>query len=143
MLVKQYSLSQDEYNYWEKLKNVSQNVGGLYDVTPMTISSNIKCMNNPDEIILGYFSVSAVSQKRLFIKERFQGIPNFYYSCPGDTVYGGPNVPIEGLGSYVWVIIDQSYSLTNPYRVVTYSKECADCTTRGTTTRPSFWDEQY
>jgi hypothetical protein len=140
ILVKQYSMSRDEYNYWEKLQNVSQNVGGLYDVTPMTISSNIYNPYNPDEIVLGYFSVSAVSEKRLFIKEKFQGIPNFYYSCPDDTVWGGANVPIEGLGSWVWVIQDQSFSL-NPFRIITYSKECADCTTRGTTIRPSYWIE--
>ncbi len=143
ILVNQYSLSQDEYSYWEKLQNISGNVGGLYDVTPMAIPSNIRCLNNPDEIILGYFSVSSISQKRLFIKERFLGMPNLYSQCPGDTIYGGPYVHIAGLNSYVWVIEDQSFSLSNPFRVVTYSKECADCTTRGTTARPSFWGEQY
>jgi hypothetical protein len=141
ILVKQYSMTRDEYNYWEKLQNVSQNVGGLYDVTPMTISSNIRNLYDPDELILGYFSVSAVSEKRLFIRDKFQGIPNFYYNCPGDTVFGGSFVHIEGLGSYVWVIEDNTGSISNPFRVVTYSKECADCTTRGTTTRPSYWIE--
>jgi hypothetical protein len=141
ILVKQYSMSQDEYNYWEKLQNVSQNVGGLYDVTPITIPSNIHNVSDPDEIILGYFSVSAIAEKRLFIKDKFQGIPNFYYNCPGDTIYGGTNVIIEGLGSWKWVIEDQTGNIMNPYRVISYSKECADCTTRGSTTRPSYWIE--
>ncbi|OFY62550.1 MAG: hypothetical protein A2V64_08505 [Bacteroidetes bacterium RBG_13_43_22] len=139
ILVRQYSLNQDEYNYWEKLQNVYGNVGGLYDVTPMAISSNIHNQNDPDEMVLGYFSVSAMSEKRLFIKERFDGMPSLYNNCIGDTIFGGSNVHIEGLNAYVWVIEDQSFSFTNPYRVITYNKECADCTTRGTATRPSFW----
>jgi len=139
IFVNQYSLSQDEYNYWEKVQNIYMNVGGLYDVTPMTIASNIHCINDPDEIIMGYFSVSAVSQKRIFIDESFEGMPNLYNNCAADTVFGGPNVPIEGLNSYKWVIIDQSGMFSNPYRVITYAKECADCTTRGSKTRPSFW----
>ncbi len=32
--VNQYSLNYDEYLYWEKLKRVTQDVGGLYDVVP-------------------------------------------------------------------------------------------------------------
>jgi Domain of unknown function (DUF4249) len=139
ILVNQYSISEDEYNYWEKLQNVSENVGGLYDVTPMTISSNIHCLNNPDEIILGYFSVSAVSQKRIFIDEKFEGMPNLYNNCACDTIFGGAYVPIPGLNSYVWVIVDNSGSFSNPYRVITNSKDCADCTTRGTAAKPSFW----
>ena len=141
IMVKQYSLSQDEYNYWEKLQHVYENVGGLYDVTPMVIPSNIRSLNDPDEIILGYFSVSAVAEKRIFIDERFEGMPFLYNNCPADTVYGGSNVPIEGLNSYAWVIEDYTYLLDGPYRVITYAKECADCTTRGSDVRPSFWSD--
>jgi hypothetical protein len=139
ILVKQYSLSQDEYNYWEKLQNVYENVGGLYDVTPMAIPSNIRNQYNPDEIVLGYFSVSAVAEKRLFIDEYFAGMPYMYNNCPADTIYGGSYVFIEGLNSYVWIIVDHTYDIANPYRVITYSRECADCTTRGTSVKPSFW----
>jgi hypothetical protein len=139
ILVKQYSLSQDEYNYWEKLQNVYENVGGLYDVTPMAIPSNIHNPYNNNEIVLGYFSVSAIAEKRIFIDEQFAGMPYLYNNCPADTIWGGSYVPIEGLNSYVWVIEDNTYNPGNPYRVITYSKECADCTTRGTSVRPSFW----
>ena len=139
ILVKQLSLTLDEFNYWEKLQNVYENVGGLYDVTPMAIPSNIRNEYNPDEIVLGYFSVSAVSEKRIFIDELFSGMPYLYNNCPADTIWGGSYVHIDGLGSYVWVIDDHTYEIGNPYRVITFSKECADCTTRGTSVKPSFW----
>ena len=136
ILVNQYSLTEDEYYYWEKLKNISQNVGSLYDIIPANVNSNIVCTQDPSQKVLGYFSVSAKSSKRLFIDEYFSGQQNFYSMCIKDTIWGAG--PIQGLGVYLWVLDDQSQSRP-PFRVMTELKSCADCTTRGTTTKPLFW----
>ena len=136
ILVNQYSLNAEEFIFWEKVKNVSENVGGLYDVTPMAIPSNIRCIEEPDQPVLGYFSVSSVARKRIFIKDTFLGSPNYYSICPGDTIYG--NGPIPGLGVYVWVIVDHSTD-SPPWRVLTEYQNCADCTLDGTNLKPSFW----
>ncbi len=136
ILVNQYSLSEREYNYWEKLEDVTQNTGGLYDMIPSALTNNIQCLNLPDEIILGYFSVSAVSQKRLFIQDRFHGLPYLYQKCLGDTVWATGDTYIPGLNEYVWIIEDY-YS----YKIITKYKDCADCTTRGTTVKPPFWGQ--
>lgn len=137
ILVNQYSLNESEYDYWEKLQNVSGNVGGLYDITPMAISSNITCNEDRNETVLGYFSVSAISQKRIFIEDKFQGIPNFYSYCPTDTVYGRGK--IQDLNIYVWVIEDYLDAET-PFRVTTQYRECADCTVQGSNVKPAYWD---
>jgi len=136
--VNQYSLNEQEFDFWQRMLNLSQNVGGLYDITPMAIPSNIINENNPAETVLGYFSVSAVSQKRLFIDERFMGLPNFYTYCATDTLYG--RLPEEGLNVDYWVIEDYGNEIP-PYWVITTYRECADCTTKGTTVRPDFWDD--
>jgi hypothetical protein len=137
ILVNQYSLNESEYNYWEKLQNVSGNVGGLYDITPMAIASNITCNEDQTETVLGYFSVSAISQKRIFIEDKFQGIPNFYSYCPTDTIFGKGK--IQDLNISVWVIEDYLDAET-PFRVITSYKECADCTVKGSNIKPAFWD---
>ncbi|NLJ42192.1 MAG: DUF4249 domain-containing protein [Bacteroidales bacterium] len=139
LLVNQYSLNEDEFNYWEKLQNVSQDVGGLYDVIPASIPGNIFCVEDPAERVLGYFSVSGKSSERIFIKETFRGLINLYRQCPVDTIYG--NKPIPNLNSSVWVIVDEPYSMP-PYKIITDKKYCADCTTRGVTIKPDFWDEE-
>jgi hypothetical protein len=139
ILVNQYSLNESEYDYWEKLQNVSGNVGGLYDITPMAISSNINCNEDRNETVLGYFSVSAISQQRIFIQEKFEGIPNFYSYCPDDTIFGRGKIP--DLNISVWVIDDQLGS-EPPYRIITRYKECADCTVKGSNVKPVFWDNQ-
>jgi hypothetical protein len=138
MLVSQYSLNEDEYSYWEKLQNVAEQVGGLYDITPASIPSNVYCIGNPNDKVLGYFSVSAVSSKRIFIKDFFAGQINLYRECPADTILG--RGPIPGLNISVWVIEDNSGD-TPPTRVITYTRGCADCTVRGTNVRPDFWNE--
>jgi hypothetical protein len=138
ILVNQYSISEDEYIYWEKLKNISEQVGGLYDITPSSIPSNIWCIEDPNEKVLGYFSVSSVSSKRIFIKDRFTGIIDLYNACIADTVFGGG--PIPNLNLYVWVIID--HPLPPPsYKVLTRTKGCYDCTVRGTNIKPIFWKD--
>lgn len=142
ILVNQYSLSEDEYAYWEKLQNISEQVGGLYDITPASVPSNIWCVENPGAKVLGYFSVSASSSKRFFIKDRFLGIIDLYNSCISDTVFGGGSIP--NLNLYVWVIIDHMIPPI-PYRVLTRVKGCYDCSVRGTTIEPVYWrdDKKY
>lgn len=140
MLVNQYSMTEDEYAYWEKLQNLSEQVGGLYDIIPSAIPSNIYCLEDPNQKILGYFSVSGKSSRRLFIKDNFAGIytPYTNAACIADTIFGGG--PIGFLGTYVWVIVD--HPLPPPaYRVLTRTKACYDCTLRGTDIRPDFWDD--
>ncbi len=138
ILVNQYSLNESEYDFWEKVQNISQNVGNLYDVSPMAIRSNIKCCDNPEETVLGYFSVSAVTQKRLFIKDHFFGLPVYFLFCATDTLTG--MLPETGLNTDYWVIEDYGDEPL-PFWVITTLRECADCTTRGTSVMPSFWQE--
>ncbi len=137
ILVNQYSLSQDEFDYWEKLQNVIQDVGGLYDIIPASVPGNIFCVENPTEKVLGYLSVSAKTSKRIFIKDYFSGIVNLYGGCIEDTLYQST---VPNLGITVW-ILEQSYPPLPPMFVVTGNKGCADCTVRGTVIKPAFWDE--
>jgi hypothetical protein len=138
ILVNQYSLNEDEYLYWDKLQRITQEVGSLYDIIPSSVPSNVYCINNPGEQVLGYFSVSATTSKRFFIKDHFYGLAKPYSndSCIADTVWRGAYIP--NLGYTVWVLIDNS---RQGYQVITYTRGCADCTTRGTTTRPAYWND--
>jgi len=138
MLVKQYSISAGEYEFWEKIRKISQNVGGLYDKTPVSVQGNISCVTNPSEIVGGYFSVSAVSVKRLFVNEKFSGQPTFYSYCATDTIYG--TLPQEGLNTSYWVIEDYANEVPS-WWVTTEYRECGDCTSEGTREKPPFWDD--
>jgi Domain of unknown function (DUF4249) len=143
ILVNQYSLNEEEYIYWEKIQNIAVQVGGLYDIIPASVPSNISCIESPAEKVLGYFSVSAVSSKRLFIKDKFEGIVDQYAKCVSDTLFDGPDY-IEGLGISVWTLFDiipAPFSGKPRVRILTETKGCADCTVRGTTVKPVFWTD--
>jgi hypothetical protein len=137
-LVTQYSISEDEYNYWSKLQSITQQVGGLYDIIPFYIASNIYCKDNADLKVLGYFSVSSAKSKRIFVKDNFRGLANpySYDACIADTVWNNAYIP--NLNISVWVLIEHSMP---DYKVITYTKGCADCTTRGTLLEPAFWHD--
>jgi hypothetical protein len=143
ILVNQYSLNEDEYIYWEKIQNIAVQVGGLYDIIPASVPSNIRCIEYPAEKVLGYFSVSAISSKRIFIKDKFEGIIDQYADCVSDTLLDGPDY-IEGLGISVWTLFDiipTPFSGKPRIRILTETRGCADCTVRGTTVRPVFWTD--
>jgi hypothetical protein len=138
ILVNQYSLGEDEYLYWEKLQNTVEQVGSLYDMTPSSIPSNIKCIEKPAESVLGYFSVSSVKSRRIFIKDQFRGMPDLYNDCENIVV---PYFdPIPSLNLTTWLIIDHPEPPPG-YKVLTVHKGCADCTVRGTTLEPDFWND--
>ena len=150
ILVNQYSLNEDEYLYWEKLKKTSEQGGGLYDLIPTFIPNNINCIEDPSKKVLGYFSVSAVSSKRIFIKDTFSGLNDYtYYNCITDTLYRRgnlwlydtisfpPTVAVEG--SY-WIITDNS-DKKPPNRIITTKRECVFCSLRGANIKPAYWDD--
>jgi hypothetical protein len=135
----QYSLSQNEYNYWENLKNFSDDVGGLYDMIPANVPGNITCITHPEEKVLGYFSVSAKVSKRIFIKDYFAGQINIYKDCASQKIEN-PGF-IQGVGAYIWILERNDFARP-PYVVLTSDKGCVDCTVRGTITKPDFWEDK-
>jgi hypothetical protein len=136
LLINQYSLNEDEFSYWERLRKVTEEVGSLYDVTPSFIPGNLTCVEDPSQDVLGYFSVSAKSTKRAFISGYYKGLVNLYTKCPSDTV--NDLVGVADLNKKIWVI-EYNGMVSPPVYVLTNQKGCADCTVRGTRTKPSWW----
>lgn len=136
ILVNQYSLNYEEFVYWEKIKSLSDNTGSLYDITPASIANNLYCVNDPNEKVLGYFSVAGKSSKRMFVNDEFSGIVDLYNECPVDTVYGYGE--IDRLGTSFWVIETDMIGMLQ-FRVLTDNINCADCTVRGTNVKPDYW----
>jgi hypothetical protein len=138
ILVNQYSLNREEFEYWEKLQKFTDQVGGLYDIIPASVQSNIMCIENPELRVLGFFSVSAKTGKRIYIDDKFEGIIDPYADCITDTIYGEQNIP--GLNETTWTLFDIPGGMTKPrIRILTETRGCADCTVRGTTVKPPFW----
>lgn len=68
VLVKQNALTQRSYNYWSILNSNTEELGGIFDKQPSNFDSNIINVINPDEGVLGYFSVYSETEERIFIR---------------------------------------------------------------------------
>lgn len=119
------------------MKKMTEEQGGLYDPIPQSLTGNIKCVDDPAEPVLGFFSVSAVEQKRLFIDNDTikypAGGPQY---CVTDTAYSINE--ISGLGKYVFILefIDEG-----AYYLLSRFEQCADCRLFGTNIKPDYWDD--
>jgi hypothetical protein len=141
MLVNQYSISREEYEFWDNVKRVSESTGGLYDVIPAAVPGNVKCISDPAELVLGYFSVSGISNKRIFIKNPLY-VPDLYIDkCTYESVPAGIYFP--GLGLNAWAI--HEYSIDDgPLRwIITLDEGCTDCGYFASKVKPDYWDAGF
>ena len=96
-LVSQYSLSEKAYTYWQTKVNEINESGGLYYTQPSQNLSNIRNINNDRETVIGYFWVSARTEKRVFYDGPYLGrtgcymtqffLEDFYEQDP-DSAFG-------------------------------------------------------
>ena len=141
ILVRQYPLTAEAYNYWLTVQKNSQSLGGLFDVQPSQVVGNIHGITNTKDPVLGYVSASSVQEQRLFISN--SQLPNWQsnpaYSCTTQSV------PTDPLNLLVYTYPDPSYG---PYHfegdfiifLVVAPRECLDCRYQGgTNVKPSFW----
>jgi hypothetical protein len=142
MLVKQYSLSREEYEFWDKIRTMSQNTGGLYDVTPVSVTGNIQCITDPSEVVLGFFSVSGVSYKRIFIDDKLITPDHYTEKCVTDRVGRNPSLP--GLGTIYFILNEfEDPDTGSKMWEITTIIGCTDCANMGSNVKPDFWDEGF
>lgn len=137
LLVKQLSLDQKAYNYWEKLRNNNRSSGGLFTKQPSIIEGNLKNVNDSSEKVLGYFGVSSVSEKEIILKKVEElKFKDMFVCTPFFFKY--TDLPLEPRPLY-------SFWATDPADG-TYSKawsapECFDCTILGgVVDKPTFFE---
>lgn len=151
VLVKQYALTRDAYNFWYNIRRNTQQIGTIFDVQPSEIPGNIHCTSNPSEPVIGYISVSSIARKRIFI-DRAE-LPGWIFPLPQCNSYsvcwlrGSPVASDLSAGNVIPMgpIMPASCNLDGVakpgYAVRVAYYFCADCRyhLNGVTTKPSFW----
>lgn len=67
LLVKQYALTERAYQFWENVQEQQENSGSVFAPPPSPIPGNMFNVNDDTELVLGYFQVSSLTEKRLFV----------------------------------------------------------------------------
>jgi hypothetical protein len=82
----QLSLSAEAYEFWNLVEKQQSGASNLFQPNTIKVRGNISCTSNPDEEVLGFFGVSGVVSKNLYIDENevpyaIPGIEVIPYSC--------------------------------------------------------------
>ena len=144
LLVKQYALTKEAYQYWEALKKNTESIGTLFDPLPTQLTGNVHCLSVPDEPVMGYVGASTVQEKRIFIDR--DELPEAwvieYPTCPVDSILLA-DVPLYFEQSDQYLPYTQLYTTTSPFALLGYTiarRHCLDCTELGgTNVEPDFW----
>ncbi len=139
ILVKQYALDLNGYNYWLAMKNNTENVGSIFDPQPNQSVGNIHCVTNPAEKVVGYIHAGNTVEKRVFISNGY--LPADWNQPPScSPVIRIPNVKdsLYFYFSQVYVPVEKNLTFSG-ILVSGYERECVDCTVKGTNVKPPFW----
>ncbi|WP_234735381.1 DUF4249 domain-containing protein [Tellurirhabdus bombi] len=141
ILVKQYALTREAFEYWDNLRKSTEQLGSLFDPQPSQLASNIHAVTDPTEPVVGYLSANTVSEKRIFInRNELPGwrIPSGNEQCTIDTIQG-KDTKDYAKGGYapIGTIEDMPYFPGSPLLMA--FRPCVDCRMKGSNVRPSFW----
>jgi len=158
ILVKQYSVSKSEFDFWDNLSKINDKSGDIFEYQPYPVSSNIHNINNPEERILGYFQVSAVKEKRMFLS--FSDIvklnlPYYMYKC--ERIEASPKdppwnkfIPPLTFDEIYNMFVTSGYNFIEPKyfdgtmlldELVFAKPECSNCELSGTSIKPDYWKD--
>ena len=153
--VKQWSLTEQAYDYYRLLKLYTEDSGGLFSPIPAELQGNIRCVSHPDTTGKGYVIASNVTTQRLFVYASELDALNTAYSVCEYSQSGldaAANDP-SGFWKREWqnnvtngaVIITGNYTGEITANSVLYTRSCADCTAQphATNERPDFWPNNH
>lgn len=142
ILVQQLALTEEAYSYWKQIKSTTENLGTIFSPIPSQVRGNYKSLTNPEETVLGYFSIGYTSKRRIFINSMQLPRPNTYNTPYAGCILYEVSISNAGnaTGPYLLVggvpnpngpgIVGYSYALSN----------CVDCRLAGgTNVKPDFW----
>ncbi|MCG2461981.1 DUF4249 domain-containing protein [Flavobacteriaceae bacterium F89] len=153
ILVHQYTQSLEAHNYLKTLKEFSGSENPFSENQPGFIEGNITSDHDTNEKVVGFFEVSSVSSKRIFVKFRdifpTGNFPDFPYGCQSNAIslYGrvpqGPSPLIDAIESGQYKMYTPAPTPPDPPTVyIMVGRPCGDCTFMGSNKKPDFWVDE-
>jgi len=139
-LVRQRVLTAAGYEYYRKVKQNTESLGGLFDPMPSDVPGNFHDVDETGRSVIGFFSAGSISEKRIFISRN--ELPVEYHQFPSagcelDTI------PLEEIEGYIGKLLVGAVVAQGAPVIIGYTtstRGCIDCTTlSGTATKPQFW----
>ncbi len=138
ILVEQMALSQSAFQYWNEQAKNSQSGGSLFDSQPALSPGNICNVDDENELVIGFFSVSGAREKRVFIADvpglKLQKNPS--YCAVGEFPKFLNRFRLDYLPVYLAFEVVDGYKRSGEVH-----KYCVDCREyKGSSNmKPEFW----
>lgn len=135
VLIKQYALTREEYEFLDKMKKNSEETGSFFGRQPSELKGNIHCITNPGEPVIGFIGIANRQEKRIWISR--QDLPDWQYFQDCYTYV----VPVDSTEYYstLMPVTPIDWDQTGISTYLGASPVCVDCTLRGVNVKPSFW----
>ncbi len=148
ILVKQYALTREAFEYYELLKKFTEQFGSIFDSQPSQLGGNIHCLTNKDASVIGYITATNLQSKRIYItndqvapwKEDVYCEPvhiappdsfRYYFSS---LLPDGQNPPRRTPLEAIYNSLGEMTGIKSGYNI------CSDCLSRGgINSKPDFW----
>jgi hypothetical protein len=148
LLVRQVAQTQAEYNYWERLRKSTENLGTVNDPLPGRITGNVHALADTAEAVLGYVGVHTVTEKRLFVNAITQ-LPKpqpesvffdpAYATCLRTESVSFPR-GLQQLKDGLVIAVKPVLNMDgDTIGATTGTPDCVDCRLRGSNSKPSYW----
>lgn len=150
--VTQFVETPEAYNFYKILNDLSNSESILSPNQPGKIQGNIYNIENPEELVVGYFNAVLKDSKRIFFNYRDFDLqkPPYFFECEkltldyddnlGASQDGDENERLalyQALSTGAFQFVSQEDNAEGIYTIIRI--ECADCTSFSSTTRPEFW----
>lgn len=145
ILVRQRGLTKDAYEYLERMKKNTEQIGGIFDAQPSELTGNLVCTSNPADKVLGWISAGTIVEKRIFISHSDKpatGIDWVYRErCDANVIDKDSLIYYIRANKF---IVNEMVFQINPespilYKYTMSTEECIDCRLQGSNLKPSFW----
>lgn len=139
LLVKQLTINETAYQFWNSLEDRESEEGSMYTKQPYQIRGNVFNPDNPNEPVMGFFLVAGRTDKRIFVNRPYT--LDFHYNT---TCYLFTEELLTVLYSmqsqwplYLYAVFSGSGGQSP---ALPASQSCLDCTIGGgTIIKPEFW----
>lgn len=146
LLVKQFAISEESYDYLEKLAESSDDTDIFSQAQPGFFRGNVYATDNRDEKVLGFFHVASVSEQRIFFNYQdyfpSEPLPPYVENCLPFVARTETPREIPTIHDLIAADAIRYHSLgpqDGAFFVV--PRICGDCTVLGDTEVPDFWVE--
>jgi hypothetical protein len=144
ILVRQYALTEDWYNFNQMIQKNTENLGSIFDAQPSELVGNIHCLTNPSEPVVGFIGCTNETDARIFIQRGqlpgSQVILTGYEDCTEDTIANTPVALSMAYGTGQLIPVSLYYVGPSLAGIVGGPPFCVDCRLNGGfTQKPAYW----